>query len=367
MKIVIISAFFYPSLSPRAQRTTELAKEFARQGNDVIVYSLLGDYDYSEFSLVTKVVVKNLGSKPIGYPNSDGIIKNTLCSRAINKLFGRHLWLPDRRMVPWVKTAIKREGQIDFLLTIAVPHVIHYASSVSNLSKVDLWVADCGDPFTLNPYTKGLLPKYLVRYEKHFCRKCDYITVPVVESINGYYPEFRDKIRIIPQGYNFEEIITNEYIDHDVPTFAYAGAVYKGLRDPQKFIDYLVSLNSPFHLTIFGPAWDAFKPYVSKVNGVIENGGFVPRIELIPKLSQMDFLINIRNNSGVQQPSKLIDYALSGRPILTISSDFPFAEKHAFEQFCHRDYTNKTSIPNIFDYDIKNVAKQFLELKRNEQ
>ena len=40
MKILIVSGFFYPQNTPRAFRTTELAKEFARLGHDVVYISL---------------------------------------------------------------------------------------------------------------------------------------------------------------------------------------------------------------------------------------------------------------------------------------------------------------------------------------
>ena len=38
MKILIISGSFYPDNSPRAFRTTELAKRFCKLGHDVTVY-----------------------------------------------------------------------------------------------------------------------------------------------------------------------------------------------------------------------------------------------------------------------------------------------------------------------------------------
>lgn len=365
MKIVIISASVYPSLTPRAQRTTNLAEEFARKGHDVTVYAILGHYNYEEYSRLKNVRVINLSERVIGYPNSDGIVTINLYSRIINALFGKWFWLPDRRIIPWVKKAIKREGNINLLITIAVPHVLHYATSLSDLSKIDKWIADCGDPFTLNPYTKDKMPGYLVSYEKRWCRKCDFITVPTEESKNGYYPEFRNKIQVIPQGYNFAEITLRAYKKHDIPTFAYAGAVYKGLRDPEMFLDYLVRSKRQFHLTVFGPAWAVFSKYVDKVEGAIVNGGFLPRKQLIPKLGEMDFLINIKNNSGVQQPSKLIDYGLSKRPIVTISSDFDKTDQDNFESFCNGDYSGQTLIPDINSYDIDTVSNQFLGLVYN--
>ena len=50
MKILIITQAFYPGISPRSFRATELAKELARQGDDVTVYAELRDFNYSEFT-----------------------------------------------------------------------------------------------------------------------------------------------------------------------------------------------------------------------------------------------------------------------------------------------------------------------------
>ena len=70
-RIVIISQVMFPSLLPRAQRTTELAKELSRQGYEVIIYALLGSYNYKEFIEETGVQVKNLGYSDWGLINSD--------------------------------------------------------------------------------------------------------------------------------------------------------------------------------------------------------------------------------------------------------------------------------------------------------
>ena len=49
MKIILVSNYFYPQNSPRAFRTTELAKAFSRQGHKVNVIVPSHGYDYTEF------------------------------------------------------------------------------------------------------------------------------------------------------------------------------------------------------------------------------------------------------------------------------------------------------------------------------
>ena len=48
-KILLVTNGFFPEISPRSYRATELAKEFCRQGHEVTVISKLREYNYSEF------------------------------------------------------------------------------------------------------------------------------------------------------------------------------------------------------------------------------------------------------------------------------------------------------------------------------
>lgn len=359
-RIVILSQVMYPNLRPRAQRTTELAKELARQGYEVIVYALLGDYDYTDFIKDTGVCVKNLGNTNWGLNNSDEVIKQTAIHHVLNRTVGKYFWLPDRVLIPMVKKAIMKEGHIDCLITIAVPHVIHYAASLADLSKVACWIADCGDPFMLNPFSKH--PKYFEKYERKWCEKCNYITVPVEEAINGYYPEYKNKIKVIPQGFDFSSTKIAEYKKNEVPTFAYIGAVYPGNRDPKLFLEYLKNIDMNFKFKIFGSSWAYFEPYNVLLNNRLEYCGKMPREQLIYELSKCDFLININNSSGVQIPSKLIDYYLSNRPILSITTNLRQDEIDNFHQFVSGNYENQTEAYNVENYNIVNVANKFISL-----
>ena len=47
-KILLVSSAFYPEISPRSFRATELAKEFCRRGHDVTVISKFREHDYSD-------------------------------------------------------------------------------------------------------------------------------------------------------------------------------------------------------------------------------------------------------------------------------------------------------------------------------
>ena len=87
---------------------------------------------------------------------------------------------------------------------------------------------------------------------------------------------------------------------------------------------------------------------------------YVPRLELLKFLSTMDFLLNIENGVVAQTPSKLIDYGLTGRPILSLNS--MKLNTDLLNQFMKGDYSNQYVVEDINRYNIKIVAKQFTDL-----
>lgn len=367
MKVVIISQNCYPYIGPRANRATELAKGFARQGYDVTLYALLGGCNYDAFSSESKVVVKSLGISKYGLEDNAKYKRRNLLFKAFERLLGRYLDFPKCEMAQLAYHALKSEKSIDLLITIAVPHSIHYGAArfrKKHQEVIKTWIADCGDPFMLNPHAH--LPWYFEYVEKKWSRLCDFITIPIEEARNAYYPEFSDKIRVIPQGFDFVNNHLAHYVPNKIPTFAFAGIFYEKLRDPHAFLDYLCTINNDFKFIIYIKDTPYYRSafhlneYQQKLGDRLEIHNFIPRSELLFELSKLDFLINIRNVSGVQQPSKLIDYALTGRPILEITSSFD--ERSEFDQFMKGDYDNQTVIENMERFDIRNVVKQMISL-----
>ena len=267
MKIIIISQVCYPRLTPRSHRATELAKELVRQGHKVTLYAFLGNYDYSQISESTGILFKSLGNAKYGMPSNTKGQGQKIWHR-LGRIIGRPIIFPECVMIPMVKNAIKSEGEIDLLITIAVPHVIHFATSLADRSKVKNWIADCGDPFMGNPMYK--LPFYFEWFERRWCKRCNYITVPVEEAINAYYSEYHDKIRVIPQGFDFENNNLAPYKKNRVPTFAYSGIFYKDLRDPSGMLDYLCTMDRDFKFVVYTKGIGLLQPYMERLKGKLE-------------------------------------------------------------------------------------------------
>ena len=359
MKIVIIGQWVCPELNPRAHRTWQLALRLARDGHDVTVYALLGKkYDYSEVERSCGLKVKNLGVSRNGLKDSEGYRRKCLVSSVIKNAIGEYALFPGSDFLGMVKKALAAEGKTDLIISIAAPHAIHWAvARYIDRAKVKTWVADSGDPFMLNPFEKH--HPQMERLERLWCDRCDYITIPLEEARDCYYPEYSEKIRVIPQGFDFKAVSLPEYSRNQVPTFILAGRAYEGMRDPGQFLRYLAASDRTFRFVVYTNSPGLF-PLVPKMTVK----GFIPREELLPELAKADFLVNITNPFKVQSPSKLIDYGLSGRPVLDISSAFTNEERKNFESFLDGDYSAARRIEGLERYDIASVAEAFLSLAR---
>lgn len=363
LNIVIISRVIFPRIAPRAFRATELAKAFAKKGHKVTLVASLGKYNYNNFEKETGITVKNLGDSKFTTLNSDGKVNLPLWRKGMIFLFNKLLLFPDIVLIGKVKKALLKENNIDILITIAIPYPIHWGVSFINTKKrnFNTWVSDCGDPFMGNSVAK---PYFYFKYlEKLWGKKTDFITVPVLEAKEAYYKEVEDKIHVIPQGFDFSEVKLAEYKKNEKPTFLYAGLFYPEKRDPTLFLEYLSKIDKDFKFIIYTSKIDLVKPYVEKLKDKLEFRETVDRESLMIEMSKVDFLINITNKgTSSQVPSKLIDYTLSKRPTLEISSEFTNFEKENFDNFLNENYIGQKIIENFEQYDSKNVAEEFLKL-----
>lgn len=349
--------------SPRSFRSTELAKELVRQGHSVTVYALLGNYDYTLFQKETGIMINSLGESKWGNVDSTGWYVRNMLTAICNRLFSKLLYFPYVELMWKTKKVVLREWRnYDCMITIAFPHSIHWGAALAKGARSHFikWISDCGDPFMGDKMNK--VPKYFKYIEKYWCRRTDYITVPLEGAIKAYYPEFRDKIRVIPQGFNLDEINNISYEGNDVPTFAFTGKVYPGTRDPRAFLGFLTHLDRDYRFVVYTNAKGYFEPYKKLLGDKLEINGYIPRRDLLMVLGKMDFLVNIVNDSDTQSPSKLIDYALAKRPIIDVSS--LFIEKDIFISFLDGNYDGRHADIDISQYDIKRVTNSFVSLAK---
>lgn len=362
MKILIVSGSFYPVNAPRAFRTTELAKELKRQGHEVTVLFPHKGYNYETLEKSLGIKLKNISlnwKTLLLFKGNIGHRLNMILSRLLIMAFD----YPQIEYLFRLPKLLKSESDYDLLISIAVPHPIHWGVSKAlkqNSKLAKKWVADCGDPYMLartDSFNKWFYFKWI---EKSWCKRADFITIPIEEGKNGYFPEFHSKIRVIPQGFNFDLVDETQFSPNLVPTFGFAGRFIPGRRDPRPFLDLLLELGVDFRFHIYTIQEDLVKPYQLKLGERLIIHSFIPRDELIETMKSYDFLLNLENGTTTQSPSKLIDYALTKRPILSIDSQNMDQDK--LKNFLKGDYSAQLIIENIDRYNIVNVANSFLNL-----
>lgn len=360
-KILIVTHWFYPRSNPRAFRSFELYRELNKD-NDVDV--LIGDWqqflksqdDYHEkLDRYNSPMVFNKNEK---LSNSSLI---QLCKKIVQYFVGERYILSSGK---FINDNINLDDY-DAVISIGLPFYIHFlvARKIDKCQKKIVAISDWGDPF-VGDKVRRIAP-YFFKIQKYVCNMFDYIVTPTQTAI-GYYKQFTtvDKIRVIPQGFKLDDVNLSEKKAYACPHFAYAGIFYEDKRNPEEFLKYLSSLKEKFVFTVYtikhGSIYNNIINKYEKILGdKIEVHDMIPREECIYELSKNDFLVNIDNLSSVQVPSKLIDYSLARRPIISFKQNEIPAEK--FVRFLRGDYRDNLVI-NLNDYDIKNVSRKFIDL-----
>jgi hypothetical protein len=363
-KILVISRSFYPDNSPRSFRTTELVKEFVRQGHEVTLLTKeRPDFDYTEFLTHYPIRLESFGALRWK------VFKKSILFGDWSRKFGRllHLFLeyPNIEVMWRLRQVLPKYRDFDLLISIAVPHPVHWGVAWVRSTQHPIaatWVADCGDPFMGNTLESIRPPFYFSFLEKAFCRKADYISIPTEGAKKGYYAAFQNKLIVIPQGFDFDAIaIDKRPVDNDLVTFAYAGGLAAtGIRSPHKIISFLLAQEIAFRFHVYSSNSGVLQAMAQKAPDSIILHASLPREVLLPELAKMDFLLNLDNGTSNQTPSKMIDYALTGRPILNIEADN--FDTSLLLEFMRKNYSRQTTIDHMEHYDIKNVTRKFLAL-----
>ncbi|NLE03966.1 MAG: glycosyltransferase family 4 protein [Crenarchaeota archaeon] len=329
----------------------------SKQNHEVFICIPYSNYDLKEFE-----IEYNLNIIMLKVKDEPKILnkKNIFISK-IKFLMSYLFQYPKIKYIDSIYRTLNCLVGFDLLISIAAPHSIHWGVSKAikrNKSIAKKWIADCGDPFMGSKVDMFANPFWFKRLEKDFCRNCDFITIPIKSAIQGYYPEFHSKIKIIPQGFKLDKIYSKTKVNN-IPTFAYSGSFYRGNRDPRPFLDLLVEIDIDFLFIMYTPSWHELNIYKEKLGKKLEIREMVDRDSLLEVLVQMDFLVNFENSTIVQSPSKLIDYCIVKRPILNISMN-PSIE--LILEFLNSNYENRLPALDLSKYDITNVAKQFTSL-----
>lgn len=385
MTIGIVTYFFHPVLNPRAFRALELAKEFSRQGHRVIVYVPDTDYDYTELSKRYNISIEcvapgfylNKKGRPVNSaPAEVGEVSTTKSKPGLMQRFKYQVirnFYPGGFNFEYAFTcsrALKRANvTFDLMISVGLPICTHLAvsrASRMNRKKIKTRVADYGDPYS---FSKIIHPPYFHRWlERRMLRQFDFILTPTEKGVQSFtYFKPADKIRIIPQAFDFSEIKRSDKLhESGIKHFVFSGNFYKDARNPRELFTFLSTLEIDFRFILYinmsdTDNMDIVRSFAGLLGDKLVVRPFVPRLDCIFEMSKADFLINISNTHTEHTPSKLIDYKLTGRPVFSyVPGSF---DEIVFRNFLGGDYKSDFVKDLSLDkYDIRKVSADILSL-----
>lgn len=369
-KILIVSHGFYPETTPRAMRATELAKEFARQGHTVTVITTPKAKEIFGFGQKNGFEIKL--AEPVNTAEINWVTKNKfiyLLNRIIIRLSILLLEYPSIKLMPAIARTLKKETTAyDLLISIAVPHPVHWGvakawANMKELNPACTWVADCGDPFFLDKNDTFRKPFYFKYIEKWFMRKADIVTVPIEEAKNAYFKEFHTKIKVIPQGLSFPEIKRKTDHKNEVPTFAYFGAISPYIHAYKPFFSLLNQIKQPFLFIIYTNELGIYHNHLSSETlKKCHINPYLKREELLQQVCHVDFLLHFPYQVNTQSSLKLVDYDYLKKPVISYAGATDDAK---FNAFLSGDYNAKETLVDYKQFDIKHIAERFIQVIKN--
>lgn len=379
--ILITTYFFFPANTPRAFRITALAKKLASKGHKVTVITADLGFNYEQYKKDNNVEIitikpgyilnKAKAARPITKEVQTLNNKQSPLKKGIKTVIRKCIryFLPAGHVFEYsISLALYLKNlqinDFDVIISNSHPFAVHLGTAIGMSKFNNISIAETGDPYYFNHYK---IAPYQKMIETWVLSKFNYITIPVDKAINDYKKLKMDsKVVVIPHGFDFENVELNDINESKTVEFAFAGRLYKDIRNPTAFLNYLVSIKSysNFKFTIYTDfksqeTKDILLPFIDILGSKLEVYDLIPREECIKKLSSADFLINFTNDTRNQTPSKLIDYTLTKRPFISIGQSFENSGQ--FDEFFNLNF-HQFKAPDISSFDINNVCAKFERL-----
>jgi glycosyltransferase involved in cell wall biosynthesis len=355
-------------INPRAFRWTALAEELARRGMHVtVVCSWFPGMPASEGRNgvdVRRVGVRGLealrslnairrDAPPSPAISADGAAVapgagrwRQLVVRALTRLWHGIYW-PDTACLwygPALSEVRRQLRRTSGMSVISVsPAFTAVAVGYALLRKrrsSGRWLIDLGDPFCCagqaEPNNTRIYHRLNHAIERRSFDRADAVTVTNEALARRYarlFPESAHKIAVIPPLLSSSS--ANRFFTPPAAGIAkgasrriiYLGTLYHTIRRP----DFLLALffaaqarapHLKLELHFYGNAHlcsDSFAPYRSAMGSALYLHGLVAPAQAMHAIAAATALVNIGNDTPYQLPSKLVEYAATGKPIINLS------------------------------------------------
>lgn len=235
------------------------------------------------------------------------------------------------------------------------------------------WVLHLSDPWSFSPieHRTSYGQHFNERKERVFFQLADIVSFTTHETIERYsqkYPEYTDKFRWFPNVFDPKDIRSSAKIPKREFVFCYTGGL-ANTRNPKSLLKALSNLYQSQKKLFdgvrfcFAGSFDRKNQQLFKEFPLpfVENLGLLSKKEVSNLTSQSDVLLVVdtyfeRDQDAMFLPSKLLDYAVTGKPVLAItnqnSATFRFVHNRLGVCFTHDDITGLA----IF---IKNLIQSY--------
>ncbi|MEZ4963567.1 MAG: hypothetical protein R2830_27335 [Saprospiraceae bacterium] len=361
MKILIISALYYPARSPNVYRWDAIARLWAAQGNEIhwlctrfgdepaetkvnhvyihrTGYHTLLDWVYDKLGTAGR-----RGTLGAGKPRSNGFRK--FIEQIVNLTWRKVYW-PDGSCL-WYFPAKRKALQLmlshsfDVIISVSLPFTsVLIASAIKKKYPHVRWLMDIEDPFSfVEEYfinNRAFFKQRNITKEGRALRLANRVAVTVEAARQKYlacYPLLENKIAVAPPL--FEEIETDFNKEPGVELepakihLAYFGTFYFPIRSPEGLLGLIGQVISlcpemrkklVFHFAGTIPLEYAGRFQDFPAPEMLRFYGLVSREQVAAMMVRMDFLLNIGNSTDYHLPSKSAEYLMSGKPIVNLAS-----------------------------------------------
>lgn len=368
MRLLILSFSYAPRANPRATRWTTLAEEFARAGHTVVVITSW-QQGLPEQETVNGVQIYRAGMQFLEHLRRMISANRPKCTdqpvagsespteataqgstvlrllKMLNQKIWRKLWWPDSTCI-WLRPALNTARKLlaqqpaDAVISVSPTFSAVVAGHILARDRqlCRRWIIDLGDPFSFmeqaapnNALFYGGLNRW---FEKRAFLRADGISVTTAGTRELYawlYPECTGKITVIPPllSPSPEPRASGPFFRNPAATrLVFIGTLYRHLRRP----DYLLQLFSAMllarpqfnaELHLIGDTHEcreSLASYQQHLGKHLVIHGPIDRSMAAQAMKEADILVNLGNETAYQLPSKLVEYAATGKRIVNISS-----------------------------------------------
>jgi glycosyltransferase involved in cell wall biosynthesis len=364
-RVLVVSYYFPPSGGPGVQRILKFVKYLPEFGFDPAVLTVAGgDYPARDESLLDEIptgvpVLRTTIPEPYGvYRKLTRKQKGSAVDVNVNRPRGQRVPTAER-LAEWVRgMAFVPDARVGWLLTGRRPGIefarrigaqVVFSSSppytcallgraVARGAGIP-WVPELRDPWTeflsapKRPEPARTLDRRLERGIYHDAPRLVVAWSGIEADLRAKFPEENPaKFRLIPNGYDPEDMTGVSPVRNERFTVLYTGSLY-GVRNPETFLAAVGQLLAQgdldpdrVRIRFIGRFGEDVRAMFRRadVAGVVEERGYVPHAESVAELLGAHALLLVVDDVPGSEhivPGKVFEYLGARRPILAVGPE----------------------------------------------